>query len=167
MSCSRRSRSACRCLAPRIRDGCGRIGPASVWAGRRWPRLLGCGSPGRSENEENPDEEADTRRTLRRLSCKGYLLLGVVLHRHPVLARGAHVHPVRAHEIVLLGFLGDGSLSPDGRDETEEAQVHLESASRRSGGWQGLATENTTWRCFLQLARSDSDAPLSHNIDLV
>lgn len=98
--------------------------PASAWAGRRGPCPSGCGSPGRSEDEEEPDEEAATAGD-GCLRCQGYLLLGVVLYRHPVLPRGAHIHPVGAHEIVLLGFLGDGPLGPDGSDEAEEAQVHL------------------------------------------
>lgn len=58
MFCSRRSQSACRCLAPRKEDGCGRNEPESVWGGRREPRLSGCGSPERSEDEE--EEEIST-----------------------------------------------------------------------------------------------------------
>lgn len=52
MSCSRRPRSACRCPAPRLKVGCGRTEPESVWGVRREPRPLGCGSPGRPEEKE-------------------------------------------------------------------------------------------------------------------
>lgn len=62
-SCSRRSRSACRCLAPRIRGGCGCNEPESVWGGRSEPRPSGCGSPGRSEDEETQKKKVTVTAT--------------------------------------------------------------------------------------------------------
>lgn len=60
------------------------------------------------------------------MSRNAHLRLGALLHRDPVLSVRAQVHLVRANKVMLLGLFGDGALSPDGRDEPEEAQVHLE-----------------------------------------
>lgn len=44
----------------------------------------------------------------------------------PVLAIGADVYSVSLDVIFLLGFLGYGTLCPHSRDESQEAQVHLQ-----------------------------------------
>lgn len=58
-SCSRRSRSACRCPAPRSAGGCGCNEPESVWEGRRAPRPSGSGSPRRSEEGRKSADSID------------------------------------------------------------------------------------------------------------
>lgn len=55
-----------------------------------------------------------------------YLRLRALLDGNPVLSVGAQVHFVGADVVVLPGFFGDGALRPDGCDESEEPQVHLE-----------------------------------------
>lgn len=52
-------------------------------------------------------------------------MFGALLDGDPVLFGGAHIHLVGADEVVLLGFLGDGALRPDGRDVAQESQIHL------------------------------------------
>lgn len=52
-------------------------------------------------------------------------MFGALLDGDPVLFCGAYVHLVGADEVVLLGFLGDGALRPDGCDVAQESQIHL------------------------------------------
>lgn len=66
-----------------------------------------------------------------------HLLLWALLHSDPVLSGGAQVHFVRANVVVLLGLLRDRPLRPDGCDESEESQVHLE--------WQGTKSSQVSF----------------------
>lgn len=49
----------------------------------------------------------------------------------PVLSIGADVYSVSLDVILLLGFLGNGTLCPDSSDESQEAQIHLQESDTR------------------------------------
>lgn len=57
---------------------------------------------------------------------ESYLLFGAVFQGDPVLSVGADVYFVGLDKVYLVSLLGNGTLCPDGRDEAQKAEVHLQ-----------------------------------------